>query len=94
MDTQEKDEVDRYHPNEDQTLSTAVLEAIEKEKGEDLTKAEFRLYDDIDPDALNNLFQKNANANTTVEFSTDDVTVRLWGDGGVEIQIMPRDTNN
>ncbi len=71
-----------------------ILEAIEDQKGEDLSEADFRLYDDIDPDALDNLFRKDANADTTVEFNTDDVTVTLRGDGTVKIRVEPRDTDN
>ncbi|MFC4548699.1 MULTISPECIES: HalOD1 output domain-containing protein [Halorussus] len=81
----------RYYPEEDRKLSTAVLEAIEDQKGEDLSKADFRLYDDVDPDALDALFRSDADANTSVQFNTDDVTVTLWGDGGVEIRITPRE---
>jgi hypothetical protein len=75
-------------------LSTTILEAIEDQKDEDLSEADFRLYDDIDPDALDNLFRKDANADTTVEFNTDDVTVTLWGDGTVRIRVEPRDTDD
>lgn len=84
----------RYEPDSEQTLSTAILEAIEEQKGEDLSEADFRLYDDINSDALNNLFRKDANANTTVEFNTDDVTVKLWGDGAVKIQVTPCDADD
>ncbi|WP_227353748.1 HalOD1 output domain-containing protein [Haladaptatus salinisoli] len=89
----EKKEREHYYPGRGQSLSTAILEAIEDQKGEDLTEADFRLYDDIDPDALDNLFRNDANADTTVEFNTDDVTVTLRGDGGVEIRVVPRDTD-
>lgn len=87
-DTQESE---RYYPDEDRALSTAILEAIEAQKQEDITKADFQLYDDIDPDALNNLFREHASGDTTVEFDTDEVTVTLRGDGVVDIQITPRD---
>ena len=82
---------ERYYPGEDRKLSVAVLEAIEEQKHEDLSKADFQLYDDVDPDALDSLFQPDSNANTSVQFNTDGVTVTLWGDGGVEIRITPRE---
>lgn len=82
---------DRYHPDENRDLSTAILEAIEEQKGMDVARSDFQLYNDIDPDALDRLFREDASANTTVQFDTDDVTVTLWGDGGVEIDISPRD---
>lgn len=90
MEQSDDHEHDRYYPDEDRELSTAILEAIEDRKGTDVSKVDFILYDDIDPDALDNLFRKDGTANTTVQFNTDDVTVTLWGDGGVEIQVTPR----
>ena len=87
----ENAECDLYYPEEDRSLSTAVIKAIEDQQDRDLSKAEFRLYDDVDPDALDELFRADANADTSVQFNTDDVTVTLWGDGGVEIQVTPRD---
>ena len=83
-----------YYPEEEQPLSTTILQVIEAQKGEDISKSDFRLYDDIDPDALDNLFRLNANANTFVQFNTDDVTVTLWGDDGIDIQVSPRDDDN
>lgn len=80
-------ERERYHPAEERSLSDAVLEAIQQHLDEDIAKAEFHLYEDIDPDALDGLFRPDANANTSVQFDTDDVTVTLWGDGAVDIRI-------
>ena len=81
---------EQYHSSEDRSLSDAVLDAIEEQKGHDLTKETFQLYDDIDPDALDNLFRDDTGANTSVQFNTDGVTVTLWGDGTVEIQVKPQ----
>lgn len=83
----ENDVSDRYYPDENRALSDAVLEAIEKHQGRDLTKGSFQLYDDVDPDALDRIFREDANADTTIQFDTGDVTVTLWGDGGVEIRV-------
>lgn len=86
-----KEERDVHYPSEEQPLSDTVLEAIERYRGTDLTEDNFALYDDVDPDALDDLFREDADANTTVQFNTDSVTVTLQGDGGVEIQVTPRD---
>lgn len=83
-------ERERYHPDEERSLSDAILEAIEQHLGEDIATAEFHLYDDIDPDALDDLFRPDASANTSVRFDTDDVRVTLWGDGAVDIRITSR----
>lgn len=84
-------ERDRYYPDGDRTLSTAILEAIETHKDEDITKANFQLYDAIDPDALNNLFQKHTTADTALEFTVDDVTVTLRENRAIDIQITSQD---
>lgn len=79
-----------YTPDQDRSLSDAVLEAIEKYRDEDVTQSGFLLYEDINPDALDNLFRHDANPRTTVTFDTDDVRVELYGDSGVEIRIRDR----
>jgi hypothetical protein len=68
-------------------LTEAILDTIEKCKGEDLLRTDFVLYEDINPDALNNLFRQDAQPRTGVVFRTDGVRVELWGDGGVEIRV-------
>ena len=76
-----------HHPTDDQQLSTRILEAIEDFMGEDLTKGGHPLYEQIDPDALDNLFRENASGNITFQFKIDDVTVELEGNGSILIRI-------
>lgn len=76
-----------YEPERDRTLTDAVLDAIEECKGDDLSLTDFTLFDDIDPNALDAIFKENAEPGTTLSFSTDNVRVELWGDGGVEIRV-------
>ena len=80
----------QFTPNGDRTLSDAVLEAIEAYKGSDLLTSDLVLYDNINPDALDELFRAGANANTVLRFDTDDVRVTLWGDGGIIIEVAER----
>ena len=87
----EDEAYDRYYPEEDRSLSDAVLDAIEQQKGHNLIDEDFQLYDDVDPDALDNIFRADASTDTSVQFNTGDVTVTLWGDGSVEIRVTPRD---
>lgn len=82
----------KYTPDQDRSLSDAVLDAIEEYKGEDLARSDFVLYEDIDPDALDSLFRHDARPRTTVEFDTDDVRVELYGDSGVVITVRERPT--
>ena len=86
-DTQDSVVRDSYSPDQDQSLTDAVLDAIEECKGEDLLRSDFVLYEDINPDALDALFRRDAKPRTRVEFSTDGVRIELWGDDGVEIRV-------
>ena len=45
---------ERYPPKQDRSLHEAVLEA---HTDHDVLRAEFTLYDSIDPEALDNLFR-------------------------------------
>lgn len=76
-----------YEPDQDRTLTDAVLDAIEECKGDDRSLSDFALFDDIDPNALNAIFKDDAEPGTTLLFFTDGVRVELWGDGGVEIRV-------
>lgn len=80
-------ERDKYTPDQDRSLSEAVLQNIEEYTGADMTKDEFILNDNINPDAIDTLFRHDAESNTTVMFDVNDVRVELWGDGGVEIRV-------
>lgn len=77
-----------YMPDQDRSLTDAILDAIDNCKGNDLRRTDFILYEDINPDALNTLFRQDAQPRTTVTFATDGVQVELWGNNGVEIRVM------
>lgn len=81
---------ERYTPDQNRTLSDAILESIERYLNDDVSKSEFVLYEDVNPDALDDLFRHDANPRTTVVFDTDDVQVQLQGDGGVWIEVSDR----
>ncbi|QLG63376.1 HalOD1 output domain-containing protein [Halorarum salinum] len=78
---------DAYTTDQDRSLTDAMLGAIERCKGDDLTRDDFVLYEDVNPDALDSLFRHDAEPRTEVTFATDGVEVELWGDGGVEIRV-------
>lgn len=62
---------------QNRSLSDAVLNAIDRYKEEDITASDFVLYDDIDPDALINLFRPDAQSQTTLYFTTNNIGVEL-----------------
>lgn len=72
-------------------MSTAIPKAIEDHRNEDPRESDFVLCDDVDPDAIDSLFRDDSTAETLVRFTTDDVTVTLRGDGGVEIRVSDRE---
>ena len=88
---------DKYRPGENRLLSTALLQTIEEHKGKDASQSKFQLYDVIDPDALNNLFQEDARPEPTVEFTVDAVGITLRGaesGDGVVIRVTDRSGSN
>lgn len=89
-DTRDDAVRDKYTPDQDRSLTDAVLDTIENCKGDDLQRTDYVLYEDINPDALNTLFRNDAQSRTTVTFTTDGVKVELWGDGGVKIRVTER----
>ncbi len=77
-----------YLPDEKRMLSTPVLDAVAEYEDIDLMEADFRLYDLIDPSALNILFQFNSEAAATVSFAVSEPYVFLRDIGnGVEIWV-------
>ena len=80
-----------YRPGSEFTsLSETIVEAVDAHENEEIGRDSFRLYDSIDPDALDDLFREDADADLTVQFDVDGVTVSLWGDGGVDVRVTDR----
>lgn len=63
--SEDEEEQVRSYPSENQSLSSTILAAIEEQKEEDLSKANFQLYDDSDQDALVMLFREDSSSDTT-----------------------------
>lgn len=79
----------RYTPGDDESLSSAIVEALSNAKGRDITEEECVLYDSIDPDALDGMFRQESEGDTVkVEFATHDAIVIIWGNGEVSIEIQ------
>lgn len=78
----------KFSPDDDRTLSEAVLSTVEEHRDIDLMHADFTLYDIINPEALERLFRFNQNAATTVSFVLDSTHVSLRDVGdGIEIRV-------
>ncbi|PCR88941.1 HalOD1 output domain-containing protein [Natrinema ejinorense] len=77
-----------YTADEDRNLSVAIVEGVAEYENIDVMERKFRLYDSINPSALNTLFQFNQEGTTTVSFAVSDSQVLLRDIGnGVEIWI-------
>lgn len=70
-------------------LTTTVVHAISDVTGVDPTDAGFRLYDHVDPDALNNLFRPGSGDSgrnqATLSFNVWEYQVSIEGDGRITV---------
>ncbi len=71
-------------------LSEAVREAVEAHESSALSPDEFRLYDHINPEAIDMLFTDTADIDISVTINLTNVTVSIWSDGGVDIRVTDR----
>lgn len=69
----------RYVPEEDESLSMAVVSAIAAANQEDIIEQKWLISNDINPDALDDLFQER-NLNMTLRFEADTATVTIDAD--------------
>lgn len=78
----------RYVPNDEEPLSIAIVSAVAKAHHEDILDQHWILSNDINPEALDALFQAGKE-DMTLTFEADDssVTVEIDGNGEYEITI-------
>ena len=74
-------------PSEDMTVSHAVAESFGELMGTDPAELGFTLYEYIDPDALNDLFQPDVPETITVIFDVEDWDVRIRCTDSIHITI-------
>lgn len=65
-----------YEADTTEPLSTEVVEAIAQAHDEDIIEQQWRISDDINTDALDDLFQDH-NLDTTLQFHADTTTVTI-----------------
>ncbi|WP_175424301.1 HalOD1 output domain-containing protein [Haladaptatus sp. W1] len=58
--------------------STVIIEALREYDGIDVERGEFRLYDFIDPDALNSIFSHRPTASISIQFDIHETTITVW----------------
>lgn len=69
----------RYSPEEDESLSMAVVSAVAEAHHEDIIEQDWIISNDINPDALDSLFQ-DEHLNMTLRFEADTTTVTIDAD--------------
>jgi hypothetical protein len=80
-----------YRPLPEESISTAVVRAVADTRGVDPVDLDVRLYDYVDPCALNRLFAANGDAssrNYCASFTVADCHVAL--DGSRRIVVAPQ----
>ena len=78
----------RYHEDTDESLSEAIVEAVEAHEGTSFTADEFPLYEHVNPDAIDMLFADTEDVAVSVQFKLEDVSVSIWSDGGIDIRVV------
>lgn len=74
----------------DRPLSETVAEAITAHEDTTVQEDEFRLYDHVDPDALDRLFADGDQLDMTLRIALPNVTVSIWSDDGVDVRVTSR----
>ncbi|WP_254824858.1 HalOD1 output domain-containing protein [Haloglomus halophilum] len=68
-----------YEPDEEETLSTAVVTAVARAHDEDMIDQKWLISEDINADALDGLFQQH-NLKMTLQFEADTTTATIMAD--------------
>ncbi|MFC4543985.1 HalOD1 output domain-containing protein [Halosolutus amylolyticus] len=80
----------RYEPSPDEPPSIAAATALARYHDEDVTAASTRLYDYVDPEALDALFADTCNGSArstgSVEIDADDLTMTITPD---RVEVRP-----
>lgn len=76
-----------YAPDQDRTLTDAIIAALREHRGADFRRTDFQMYEDLDFEALDRLFRDDADPSTRIAVTSGELTVDLWGDDGVQIRI-------
>jgi hypothetical protein len=80
----------RYYPLEENVpLSEAVYEAIEAHEDTSLDADELRLFEHVNPDAIDLLFEDvtEVDVEVMVRINLENVAVSIWSDGGIDIRV-------
>jgi len=77
----------RHRTDEDGAVSDAVLEALGALEGEDPRAADYVLYESIDPDALETVFDAGRRRGTALAFDVGEHRVHLRGDDSGAVRV-------
>lgn len=80
----------KFYPDDTETpLSQAILEAVEAHESASLSTDEFALFEHVNPDAIDTLFE-DTDLPVSVQIRLENVTVSVWSDGGIDIRVTDK----
>ncbi|MFH5802132.1 HalOD1 output domain-containing protein [Haladaptatus sp. CMAA 1911] len=81
----------KYYPGDPETsLSEAVIEALEAHDNASVSADEFILEEQINPDAIDLLFEDTTDVTISVQIHLTNVTIGIWSDGGIDIRVADK----
>ena len=78
----------RYVEGGETTPSEAVLEAVEAHEDASVTGDEFRLYEHVSPDAIDDLFADASDVAMSLRIELENVSVSVWSDGAIDVRVV------
>ncbi|GAA0240267.1 HalOD1 output domain-containing protein [Haladaptatus pallidirubidus] len=70
-----------------------ALKALADHDGTDLSSPEFRLYDYVDPDALDNLFTHRPDTIHSVVLEIDGAMLKIWENEGLYARVLEKEND-
>lgn len=77
-----------YRGNDEGSLSEAVLETVEAHRNASLGADEFPLYEHVNPEAVDELFDDAGDVAVSLQITLENVSVSIWNDDGVDIRVV------
>jgi Halobacterial output domain 1 len=68
-----------------------ALKALAEYDGTNLTSPDFRLYDHVDPDALDDLFLHRPDAIDSVVLEVDGAMLEIWENEGLYARVLEKE---
>lgn len=77
-----------YRGDAEESLSEAVLETVEAHRNASLSADEFPLYEHVNPDAVDELFEDTGDVAVSLQIKLENVSVSIWSDDDIDIRVV------